>query len=99
MSFASRRGWFAVFIVVVLFGALLFILWQGALLLQKGGIEAGSLINFFTFTATIAGSIAGLGNFYPELVGSIGATERVREILNMPSELNISTTPMMPERR
>jgi ABC-type multidrug transport system fused ATPase/permease subunit len=99
MSFAARRAWFAVFIVVVLFGALLFILWQGALLLQKGGIEAGSLINFFTFTATIAGSIAGLGNFYPELVGSIGATERVREILNMPSELNISATPMMPERR
>ncbi len=99
MNFAARRGWFAVFIVVVLFGALLFILWQGALLLQKGGIEAGSLINFFTFTATIAGSIAGLGNFYPELVGSIGATERVREILNMPSELNISETPMMPERR
>jgi ATP-binding cassette, subfamily B, bacterial len=99
MSFASRRGLFAVFIVVVLFGALLFILYQGATLLEQKRIHSGDLINFFTFTATIAGSIAGLGSFYPELVGAIGATERVREILNMQPELNVGNEPILPKHR
>jgi ABC-type multidrug transport system fused ATPase/permease subunit len=34
----------------------------------------------------IGGSIASLGNFYTELVGAVGATERIREILKSPSE-------------
>jgi len=43
----------------------------------------------FTFvTAIIGGSIAGLGNFYTELLGAVGATERIREILAMESEVN-----------
>jgi ABC-type multidrug transport system fused ATPase/permease subunit len=46
------------------------------------------LISFVTFTAVIGGAIAGLGNFYSELVGAIGATERVREILNSKSEVD-----------
>jgi ABC-type multidrug transport system fused ATPase/permease subunit len=33
--------------------------------------------------------MAGLGNFYSELVGAVGATERVREILNSPSEKQV----------
>jgi len=43
----------------------------------------------FTFvTAIIGGSIAGLGNFYTELLGAMGATERVREILSMENEID-----------
>ena len=99
MKFASRRGIFAVFIVVVLFGALFFILWEGALLLQQGKITSGELINFFTFTATVGGAIAGLGSFYPELVGAIGATERVREILRMSPEIVVKKTAVLPERK
>lgn len=99
MKFASRRGIFAVFIVVVLFGALFFILWEGAILLQQGKITSGELINFFTFTATVGGAIAGLGSFYPELVGAIGATERVREILRMSPEIVVKKTAVLPERK
>jgi len=43
----------------------------------------------FTFvTGIIGGSIAGLGNFYTELLGAVGATERIREILAMESEVD-----------
>lgn len=99
MRFAARRGIFAVFIVVVLFGSLFFILWEGATLLQAGKITSGELINFFTFTATVGGAIAGLGNFYPELVGAIGATERVREILNMQPEVEVKPHFVAPQKR
>lgn len=86
MKFASGRALFAVFIITVLFGALFFVIWTGMRMVQTGEVTAGQLISFVTFTAVIGGAIAGLGNFYSELVGAVGATERVREILNSPSE-------------
>jgi ATP-binding cassette, subfamily B, bacterial len=94
MKFASRRALFATFIITVLFGALFFIIWQGAMMVGTGEMTAGGLIQFVSYTATIGGAIAALGSFYPELMGSIGATERVREILNKESEVDVKDVPM-----
>jgi ATP-binding cassette, subfamily B, bacterial len=100
MKFASFRALFATFIVVVLFGALFYILFQAAVMLQNGQIEnTGDVISFFVYTATIGGAIAGLGNFYSEIIGAIGATERVREILNTPSEVEVTENAILPEHR
>lgn len=88
MKYAGGRAIFAVFIITMLFGALFFVIWTGMRMVQAGEITAGQLISFVTFTAVIGGAIAGLGNFYSELVGAIGATERVREILNSKSEVD-----------
>ena len=99
LTFAKWRALFATFIVVVLFGGLFFVLWEGATMLQNKEITAGELIMFFTYTAIIGGAIAGLGSFYTELVGAIGATERLREILNSPSEVEVKSLPILPERR
>lgn len=97
LRFARGRALFAVFIIVVLFGALFFIIWEGANLLQAGKITAGDLVAFVSYTAIIGGAIAGLGNFYTEILGAIGATERVREILDTKSEVEIK--PVKPADR
>jgi len=89
LKFARGRALFSVFVIVALFGALFFIIWEGASLLQAGKITAGDLIAFVSYTAIIGGAIAGLGNFYTEILGAIGATERVRDILDKPSEVEI----------
>jgi ATP-binding cassette, subfamily B, bacterial len=94
MKFASRRALFATFIITVLFGALFFIIWQAAMMVGTPEMTAGGLIQFVTYTATIGGAVAALGNFYSELLGSIGATERVREILNKESEVDVKDVPM-----
>jgi ATP-binding cassette, subfamily B, bacterial len=99
MKFASRRALFATFIITVLFGALFFIIWQGATMVGTGEMTAGGLIQFVSYTATIGGAIAALGGFYPELMGSIGATERVREILNKESEVDVKNVPLLPSKR
>ncbi len=93
LKFAGGRALFAVFIVTVLFGALFFIIWQGALMVQSGEMTAGSLVSFVSYTAILGAAIAGLGNFYTELLGAIGATERVREILDTDSEVNMNAQP------
>lgn len=89
MKYARARAMFAAFIITILFGALFFIIWRAAVMLQNGLISNGDLIAFFSYTVFIGTAIAGLGNFYTELVGAMGATERIRNILGESGELEI----------
>ncbi len=95
MKYARGRALFATFIITILFGALFFIIWQGAMMVQDGTISAGELVAFVTYTFIIGGSIASLGNFYPEILGAFGATERVREILDTQSEIDLEKYPVI----
>ena len=86
ISYARARALFSVFIITFLFGALFFIIWRAAVMVEEGSLEPGELLEFALYTAIIGGAIAGLGNFYTELVGAVGATERIRDILREPTE-------------
>jgi len=99
LKFARRRALFSVFIITVLFGALFFIVWEAAVMVSNGTITPGQLISFVVYTAIIGAAIAGLGNFYTELLGAIGATERVREILDEVSEVRVDETTPPPAKR
>ncbi|MDQ3141321.1 MAG: ABC transporter ATP-binding protein/permease [Bacteroidota bacterium] len=89
MHYAKMRGLFFIFIITVLFGGLFFILWRGALLVERGDMQAGDLFSFIIYTGIIGGSIAGIGNLYSSLAGSIGATERIQDILDKDQEIYI----------
>jgi ABC-type multidrug transport system fused ATPase/permease subunit len=89
---ASMRGLFASFIVFVMFGALFFIMWQAALMVQEGSMLKGDLVNFIIFTGIIGGAIASLGAFYTELLAAMGAGERIVDILHSPAERHIEAT-------
>lgn len=86
---AHMRGLFAAFIIFVMFGALFFIMWRAALMVQAGDMMRGDLVNFVVFTGIIGAAIASLGNFYSEIVSAVGATERILDILDEPSEVTI----------
>jgi ATP-binding cassette, subfamily B, bacterial len=86
---ASMRGLFAAFIIFVMFGALFFIIWQAALMVQKGEMLRGDLLDFVVFTGIIGAAIASLGSFYTEIVSAVGATERILDILDEPSEIEL----------
>ena len=81
LKYARARALFSVFIITFLFGGLFFIIWMGATMVKDGTMTAGGLVSFVSYTAIIGAAIAGLGNFYTELLGAMGATERIREIL------------------
>lgn len=93
LKYARSRAAFSVFIVTVMFGAIFFIIWQGAMMVQNGQMTSGDLVAFVSYTAIIGAAIGGLGNFTPELLGAIGATERVREILSTESEVELEGLP------
>ncbi len=87
LNYARMRGLFFIFIITVLFGGLFFILWRGALLVEQGQMDVGDLFSFIIYTGIIGGAIAGLGNLYTALAGSIGATERIQELLEREQEI------------
>jgi ABC-type multidrug transport system fused ATPase/permease subunit len=89
LRFARIRGLFIVFIITALFGAMFFVLWWGATMVESGQLKPGELVTFITLTAIIGGAVASLGDFYTQLLRAIGASERIMELLQSPSEVEI----------
>ena len=85
---AVFRGLFISFVVFVLFGGIVAVIWYGATLVQEGAITIGELISFILYTTLIGGSIAGLGDLYGQLQRAFGASERILSILEEKSELD-----------
>ncbi len=90
LDFAKVRGLFFAFLVFLMFGGILFILWQGAFMVQRGEMDSGNLLSFVIYTVMIGGAIASLGTLYTTIAGAIGATERVKEIMSRGVELDMS---------
>lgn len=57
-------------------------------MVQAGEMQAGDLFSFIIYTGIIGGAIAGIGNLYSTLAGSIGATERIQDILDRDEEIS-----------
>lgn len=83
---AGYRGGFISFIIFVLFGGIVAVIWYGAVLVQEGAMSIGDLVSFVLYTTFIGGSIAGLGDLYGQIQKAIGASERVLEVTDMPGE-------------
>ncbi len=88
---SKYRGLFISFTILALFGGIVAVSWYGAYLLQNKQGTVGELFSFILYTSFIGGSIAGLGDIYSSLQRSIGASERVLEILDQPDENSQST--------
>jgi ATP-binding cassette, subfamily B, bacterial len=85
--YAGRyRALFISFVVSVMFAGIVGVGWFGAHLVQTGELDPGVLLSFIFLTALIGFSIAGLGDIFAQVQRSIGASERVLEILHEPAE-------------
>jgi ABC-type multidrug transport system fused ATPase/permease subunit len=85
------RGVFISFTIVALFGGIVAVSWYGAYLVQSGEVSVGDLFSFVLYTTFIGGSIAGLGDIYSQLQRSVGASERILEILDQKDEQSFSS--------
>jgi len=89
--FAARyRAAFVSFIIFTMFGAIVFIVYSGLNEVATGSITMGGLIKFFVLTIFIGSSFAGMSESYTVLQKTIGASERINEILDEHSEINVA---------
>ncbi|RZK16385.1 MAG: ATP-binding cassette domain-containing protein, partial [Hymenobacter sp.] len=79
------RAGFVTFVIIGLGGGIILVLWRGATLVHATGpdhLEIGQLVTFIIYTTFIGASVAGLGELYGKVQSILGATERIREILD-----------------
>ncbi len=91
---ATLRGGFVSFIIFALFGGIVGVVWYGAQLVAQGDLILADLLTFIFYTAFIGGSVGGLGDIYAQLQKTIGASDRILEILGDPSEVDIHESEM-----
>ena len=83
------RGLFTSFMLFSVFGAIVLVIWYGAGLMQHGQLSFGNLTSFVVYTAFVGGTMAGFAELYTQLQKTLGATQRVRELLKETTE-NVS---------
>jgi ABC-type multidrug transport system fused ATPase/permease subunit len=86
---ATMRGGFVSFVIFALFGGIVGVVWYGAQLVAQGDMILADLLTFIFYTAFIGGSVGGLGDIYAQLQKTIGASDRILEILEDPSEVDL----------
>lgn len=87
---AKYRAAFVFFIIIAMFGAVIFIVYAGLNEVAQRHIQMGDLITFFLLTMFIGTSLAGLSESYTVLQKTIGASERINEILDEKSEIALA---------
>ena len=81
ISNARYRGAFISFMIFSVFGAIAFVIWYGAGLIQTGQLSVGLLVMFVVFSGFVGGTFVGFADMFSQLQKTLGATQSVREIL------------------
>ncbi|MBD0376592.1 MAG: ATP-binding cassette domain-containing protein [Flavisolibacter sp.] len=90
---ARYRGAFVSFMIFSVFGAIAFVMWFGARMIQSGQLTIGSLTMFVIFSMFVGGTFAGFADIFSQLQKTLGATQSVREILLNEGE-SVELTPV-----
>lgn len=86
ISNARYRGAFISFMIFSVFGAIAFVMWYGANMIQSGEMTIGALTMFVIFSMFVGGTFAGFADMFSQLQKTLGATQSVREILRETGE-------------
>ncbi len=89
----ANRARLVAAVMVLVFGAIAFILWIGGHDVLAGRLSAGELSAFVFYAAIVAGSVGALSEVWGELQRAAGATERLTEILATRPAIEAPATP------
>ena len=89
----AYRSLLIVAVMVLVFGAIAFILWIGGHDVLAGRLSAGELSAFVFYAAMVAGSVGALSEVWGDLQRARGATERLVELLATTPAIAAPTNP------
>ncbi|QAU34063.1 ABC transporter transmembrane domain-containing protein [Janthinobacterium sp. 17J80-10] len=79
--------------ILLVFGAIVFVLWLGAKAVLDGSMTAGELGQFILYAVIVAGAIGALSEVLGEAQRAAGATERLLELLALSSPVQTPAHP------
>lgn len=86
---AKLRATMVSFIIFGIFGSIVLVFWYGAHLMQAGELTFGELTRFILYTTFVGGSVASFADVFSQVQKTLGATTRVRELLDETPEINL----------
>ncbi|MGC1481478.1 MAG: ABC transporter transmembrane domain-containing protein [Chthoniobacterales bacterium] len=84
---ARLRALMVSFIIFGIFGSIVVVFWYGAHLMQAGALTFGEFTRFILYTTFVGGSVASFADVFSHVQKTLGATERVRELLQETPEI------------
>ena len=83
---ARHRAAFLAFIIFALFGTIAFVTWFGARMYAHGEIDWRNFAAFILFSIFVGASLGSFPEIISQFQQTAGATDRLREILDTPTE-------------
>jgi ATP-binding cassette subfamily B protein len=68
-------------VTFAIFGSIVLVMWYGARLVEERVLSFGGLTQFLLYTMYVGGSVGSFAELYAQLQQTVGATQRVRELL------------------
>lgn len=97
---AMLRASMVSFIIFGIFGSIVLVFWYGAHLMQTGALSFGEFTRFILYTTFVGGSVASFADVFSHVQKTLGATERVRELLQETPEIRVDhPDAVIPSRR
>ena len=88
------RSLLTVLAILLIFGAIVFVLWLGAHAVIQGNMTGGELGQFILYSAIVAGAVGALAETLGEAQRAAGATERLLELLAERSPIQSPAKPL-----
>lgn len=87
-SRTSKIAWFQGVLTFIGYAAIALVLWHGGHLVMDGVLSLGSLTSFLLYAMIVAFSVGALGSLFADFMRSVGAADRLFEILDRQPEIS-----------
>jgi ATP-binding cassette subfamily B protein len=80
-------------VIMLTFGAITLVLWQGAIDVIEGNMTGGTITAFVLAAAIVAGAFGALTEVYGDFMRAAGASGRIRDLLAAEAEIRAPASP------
>lgn len=80
-------------VIFLAFGAIIMIIWQGAVDVSAGRMSGGTIAAFVLYGGLLAGAFGALSEVYGDLLRAAGASERLNELLEAEPDIRAPANP------
>lgn len=89
---ARLRAIFVTFIIFTIFGGIAAVILYGANMVATGAVTMGELLSFLMYAMFVGGALGSFAELVSQIQRSLGATVRLRELLDEPVEHAVDET-------
>src|SRR3954453_6773121 len=89
------RALMTAIVIFLLFSAITWIIWQGAVEVAAGRMSGGTIAAFVLYGGPLAGAFGNLSEVYGDLLRAAGASERLAQLLDAEPEIRAPAKPKM----